>query len=184
VEPPKKDDEDEGFDVTGPALDPSGTLEGRGRLTPVAPAPPRAPRPRAEALELEERPPRAQTDYVPPPPPPKARPPAGGQGGAGRLFLALLVLAGLGAGGWYFFLREKPAPARAPIAVVVLISSEPSGAAVSVEGTPVGVTPWAADNTWAPGPVNVTITHPGYRPWSGSFRGGRPARLEARLQRR
>ncbi len=183
MEPPKKDEDDEGFDLTGPALDASGNVDGRGRLAPVGPAPPRAPRPWAEPLELEPRPPRAETDYVPPPPPPKPRQPSGGEG-AGRLLLWLLVLAGLGAGGWYYFLKDKQPPAHTPVAVVVLISSEPSGAAVSVEGTPVGVTPWAADNTWGPGPVNVTITHPGYRPWNGSFPGGRPARLEARLQRR
>jgi len=90
----------------------------------------------------------------------------------------------LGAGGWYFFFTQKAPPGYVPPAVVVLISSEPVGAAVSVEGTAVGVTPWAADNTWPAGPVNVTVTYPGYRPWSGTFRGGRPARLEARLQRR
>ena len=98
-------------------------------------------------------------------------------------WLALLVLAALVAGGWYFFLA-KPQPAPRAAAVVVFITSDPTGAQVSVEGSPLGVTPWAADNTWPNGPVNVTLTASGHRPWTGTFSGGRPARLEVRLQKR
>ena len=179
MEPPEKDEE-EGFQPTG-ALDSSGTLESRN---PLARRPGPAPRKaQLEPLELEERAPRPTTDYVPPPAPPTPRLPRRG-GGGGVLLLFLLVLAGLGAGGWYLFFKPKTSRLYVPVAVVVLVTSDPLGASVSVEGTPVGVTPWATDNTWPRGPVNVTLTHPGYRPWTGTFPGGRPARLEAKLQRR
>ncbi|MGO8969571.1 MAG: PEGA domain-containing protein [Myxococcaceae bacterium] len=178
MEPPEKDEDE--FEPLGPAMDASGQLEGQSGAAPRAPLRHRPPR--AEPLELAERPPRPETDFVPPPPPPKPRLPSGG--GTGGPALVLLLLAIAGAGGWYFFLRSKTPANRVPVAVVVFITSEPLGASVSVEGTPVGVTPWAADNIWPPGPVNVTVARPGYRPWSGTFHGGRPARLEVRLQRR
>ncbi len=180
MEPPEKDED--AFEPMGPALDASGQLDGASGPSPATPRPRRQGPPRVEPLELAERPKRPETDYVPVPPPPKPRVPSGGGMGGGWLVLLLLALAG--AGGWYFFLRAKTSANHVPVAVVVLITSEPLGATVTVEGTAVGVTPWAADNLWPAGPVNVTLSYPGYRPWSGTFHGGRPARLEARLQRR
>jgi eukaryotic-like serine/threonine-protein kinase len=194
VDPKDDNKEDEPFDFSGKTLDADGNLESPA-AAPAAPRPsqvsrPRVPpkeveleeRPRAPALELEARPVRPEADYVPPPP---ARAQPGPQGASLAPWLALLVLAGLGAAGFYYFLaKPKGPPPRAPVALVILITSEPTGAAVSVEGSPVGVTPWAADNIWAKGPVNVTLTAPGYRPWTGTFSGGRPARLEAHLQKR
>jgi hypothetical protein len=195
VDPKDDSKEDQAFDFTGGSLDADGNFK-----SPVpAPAPaasrpsrvsrPRPPpqpleleeRPKAPALELEARAPRPEADFVPPPP---ARAPANIHGGSLTPWLALVLVAGLAAGGWYYFLGKTKVPTRAPVAVVVLITSEPTGAQVSVEGSPMGVTPWAADNTWSKGPVNVTLTAPGYRPWTGTFSGGRPARLEARLQKR
>jgi eukaryotic-like serine/threonine-protein kinase len=174
VPPPEQDDD--AFLPTGPTLGMDGNLEG------TAPAPrPRAPsRPRPtapEVLELAERPPPPPTDYVPPPSPPPARVPSR----VPRSLFALLLLAGLGAGGW--FLRGYLPTVRSA-AAVVLINSEPSGAMVRVQGTEVGTTPWAADNLWGPGPVEVEVSRPGYRTWSGSFRGGGAARLDVRLQKR
>jgi len=67
---------------------------------------------------------------------------------------------------------------------VVLITSEPPGAVVRIEGAEVGTTPWAADNAWGPGAVRVEVSRPGYRTWTGTFGGGAPARLEVRLQKR
>jgi eukaryotic-like serine/threonine-protein kinase len=191
----KDDKSEEGpFDYAGRTLDADGKLESPAG---AAPAPPRLSRigrpvpppqelelevrPKAAPLELEARPVKPEADYVPPPP---ARAPATVHGGSAAPWLALLVVAALAAAGWYYFLAKPKVPPRAPIAVVVLITSEPTGAQVSVEGSPMGVTPWAADNTWAKGPVNVTLTAPGYRPWTGTFSGGRPARLEAHLQKR
>jgi hypothetical protein len=199
MEPPEKHDEDEPFVTTGPTLDAEGNLEAAAQpvephrssvLRPLPPSGQPEPeleleleeRPRAVPLELEARAPRPETHYVPPPAPP---PPRLNTGPSAGPLLLLLVLGILGASAtYYFFFRVKEAPAKRPIAVTITITSEPSGAAVNVEGTPVGVTPWATDNIWATGPVNVTLTLPGYRPWSGSFPGARPARLEARLQRR
>jgi eukaryotic-like serine/threonine-protein kinase len=193
VEPKDDDSKDEPFDFSGKTLDADGNLASPASA-PARPRPSRVTRPRAAhpqleleerdkapALELEARPARADTDYVPPPATRQPRP----HGPSLAPGLALLVLAALGAAGWYYFLaKPKGPPPRAPVAVVILVTSEPTGAEVSVEGSPMGVTPWAADNTWAKGPVNVTLTAPGYRPWTGTFPGGRPARLEAHLQRR
>jgi eukaryotic-like serine/threonine-protein kinase len=194
VDPKDDDTQDESFDFSGKTLDADGNLESpagvpaarrSSRVSRPRPAHPEldlVERPKVPALELEARPPRADTDYVPPPPP---RAPPRTHGPSFAPWLTLLVLGALGAAGWYYFLaKPKGPPPRVPIAVVILVTSEPTGAAVSVEGSPVGVTPWAADNTWAKGPVNVTLTAPGYRPWTGTFAGGRPARLEAHLQKR
>jgi hypothetical protein len=186
----KQDTEDEPFDFSGKSLDAEGNLQSRAQPVEV-PTPTRSRpsptevelevQPQAPALELEARPPPAETDYVQPPAPLRPSAPSHGLGP----WPALLLLAALGTGGWYFFFgRPKPPPSRVPIAVVILITSEPTGAQVTIGGTVLGVTPWAVDNTWSPGPVSVTLTAPGYRPWTGSFQGGRPARLEVRLQRR
>jgi eukaryotic-like serine/threonine-protein kinase len=190
----KKDDtEDEPFDFSGKTLDADGNLASPSGAPPLPPpSPPARTRIRHEELELEERPlapppelearaPRPEADYLPPPGPARPKPSAPSAGP----WLALLVVVALGAAGWYYFFgQSKAPPPRAPIAVVVFITSEPTGAEVSVEGSPVGVTPWAADNIWDKGPVNVTLTAPGYRPWTGTFPGGRPARLAVHLQRK
>jgi eukaryotic-like serine/threonine-protein kinase len=158
--------------------------------------PPAPVRPEHNELELEERPakhapleleaprPHAESDYVPPRAPRRQSAPGGG--GSGRWLVLLLVLAALAGGGYYYFFGQTPKgpPPRPKIAITITVTSEPSGAAVNVEGAPVGTTPWAADNIWARGPVNVSLTLPGYRPWTGTFPGGRPARLEARLLKR
>lgn len=194
MDPKEKDSEDEPFDFSGKTLDADGKLvPGAGAASSPAPSRisrTRLPRqeleleerPQAPALELEERPPPAPADYVAPP----ARETPAAQRSSGLSpWPLLLVIAAVGGGAWYYFFgRPKPPPARAPAAVVILIKSEPSGAQVSVEGTPVGVTPWAADNTWEAGPVHVTLTAPGYHAWTGTFAGAQPARLEAHLQRK
>jgi serine/threonine-protein kinase len=199
LEPPEKPEEDEPFTTTGPTLDAEGNLESKGdpasrahRSSVLRPQPVSGSRelnleleerPRTPPLELEATAPRAEADYVPPPAPAG---PGLNNGPSGWPILLVLVLGLLGAGAWYYFFASagKGPPPRHPIAITITITSEPNGAAVSVEGTKVGLTPWAVDNTWGPGPVHVIITLPGYRPWSGTFPGGQPARLEARLQRR
>jgi serine/threonine-protein kinase len=197
LEPPEKHDEDEPFVTTGPTINTEGNLESAPEpvephrssvLRPAAPA--HAPQAdlelassrQAAPLELEARAPHPATDYVPPPAPKPVR----ASSGPSPWPLLLLLVLGIGGGyaTYYFFFRAKGPPPRAAIALTITITSVPNGAAVSVEGTSVGSTPWAADNIWAEGPVNVSVTLPGYRPWTGTFPGGRPARLEARLQRR
>jgi hypothetical protein len=182
VPPPEQDDD--AFTPTGPALGADGKLE-RPASAPLrtphtsALRPPRAASPATpEVLELAERPRPAPTDYVPPPPPPEAHPPSR----APLSLFALLLLAGLAAGGWFawgYWRTTHPTPAA-----LVFINSEPSGATVRLGGTEVGTTPWAADNAWGPGPVQVEVSRPGYRTWTGSFAGGGPAHLNVRLQKR
>jgi len=192
MDPPKKDEEEDAFTFTGKTLDADGNVESvetttkthrRVRVAARMDAPAHVPEAsgKPQELELEARPQRAEADYVPLPPPPSPGTSSGGRSS----WPLLLVLALMIGGAWYYFFGKKQEPpARARIAVTITITSEPEGASVSVEGTPVGVTPWASDNLWQPGPVNVTVTHAGYRPWSGTFQGGRPARIEARMQRR
>jgi eukaryotic-like serine/threonine-protein kinase len=190
VDPKDDTPDDEPFESSGRTLDAEGNLESPAgapavpRLSRISrPRPPQEfeleARPKAPALELEARPVRPESDYVPPP----MRAPASTRGPSPAPMLALLVVAALVAAGWYHFWAKPKTTPRAP-AVVVFITSEPTGAEVSVEGSPLGVTPWAADNTWPNGPVNVTLTAAGHRPWTGTFSGGRPARLVVRLQKR
>jgi eukaryotic-like serine/threonine-protein kinase len=192
MEPPKKDEEEDSFTFTGKTLDADGNVETLESTTKTHrrvrvaarldnPELELVERSKPKELELEARPKRAETDYVPPSAPSNPGVSSGGRSG----WPILLVIALMIGGAWYYFFGQpKGPPPHARIAVTITITSEPNGAAVSVEGTPVGVTPWAVDNAWGPGPVNVSVTAPGYRPWSGTFPGGRPARLEARLQRR
>lgn len=66
---------------------------------------------------------------------------------------------------------------------VLSIRSEPSGATVLVDGVEIGVTPMAIDNTYPPRSVSVQLKLKGYRPWTGSFMGGRKADVDAELKR-
>lgn len=175
------DKDDEHFTFTGPSLDAEGKLIQRSpaaermqRIERPTPASPRRP----EALELEARPARADTDYVPPPPPPPVRIPTR----IPWLPVFVLLIGALLAGG--YFVRGRVKPQRPAPSPVVFITSEPPGAVVRIEGNEVGTTPWAADNAWGPGPVRVEVSRPGYRTWTGTFGGGAPARLEVRLQKR
>jgi eukaryotic-like serine/threonine-protein kinase len=174
------DQDDERFTFTGPSLDADGKLSQRTpageRMQRIERASP-APR-RPEALELEERPARADTDYVPAPPPPPVRIPTRVPW---LLVFTVLLAAALAVG---YLARGRPRSQRPLPSPVVFITSEPPGATVRVEGTEVGTTPWAADNAWGPGAVHVELSRAGYRTWSGTFGGGAPARIEVRLQKR
>ena len=167
------------------------------------------------SLELAERPARppvGDSSFAPPPveghapvftpaPPPR-------RGWAGRLLrgLALAALVSALAGAavlWKLGGLPAPQPRSAPpaegaprteyalqgtqgmAAPVLLVSSEPSGATVRVDGVVKGTTPLALDNHYAPGrEVRVELTLRGHRPWSGTFRGGEAATLDAQLRRR
>src|SRR5271167_1232484 len=111
-------------------MDAEGKLEGRDGPPAARRTPGRALEQRIQALELAERPPPPTSDYVPPP--------------AVRVrrwtpywssWLTLLTLVVLAAGLWLYFGRSTAAPAhtRAAAAVVILITSDPVGATVSVE---------------------------------------------------
>lgn len=167
-----------------------------------------------DALELADRPARPPVDeasFAPPPvegyapvitpaPPPR-------RGWVGRLLLGLALaavvsalagaavlwkLGGLGAGP-----AGAPRAGDAPRteyalqgtqgmgAPVLLVNSEPSGATVRVDGVVKGTTPLALDNHYTQGrEVRVELTLRGHRPWTGTFRGGEAATLDAQLRRR
>jgi TonB family protein len=63
------------------------------------------------------------------------------------------------------------------------ISSDPPGATVRVDGTPVGQTPFS-DARLKPGSHRVELTREGFEPWSGAITvlAGKKARVDARLR--
>jgi len=105
---------------------------------------------------------------------------------------ALLPVAGAGLFIWG---RLRPAvpplllsetvQSEAPALSSVNIDSEPSGAAVFIDGQEAGTTPLLTTNTFPTGKsVRVRVTLPGYRPWVGVLRGGANAKLRAQLLHR
>ena len=71
----------------------------------------------------------------------------------------------------------------APATGAAEISSEPPGAAVRIDGTPVGQTPFV-DPKMKSGAHRVEVLKDGYEPWSGSVtvQAGKRARVDARLR--
>jgi TonB family protein len=63
------------------------------------------------------------------------------------------------------------------------ISSDPTGAIVHIDGTPVGQTPFV-DSRLKAGTHKVEIVKDGFEPWSGSLsvQAGKRARVDARLK--
>jgi serine/threonine-protein kinase len=134
----------------------------------------------AGALELEERGPRAESPWEP------ERVPRNWGRKLGRLVTAVLVVAALGGGGVWLWPRIQPSLKRAMgsgAAPMVSIQSEPEGATVLVDGTPVGETPLMMDNVYPERPIPVQLKRKGYRVWTGTFAGGEAATLDVRLQR-
>jgi eukaryotic-like serine/threonine-protein kinase len=141
----------------------------------------------AEALELEQRGPREETLWDP-----KARFPWG------RWVVRLGVVAGLVVGGimaWPHLqrmlpsaqrlvrdaMRERPPATPAPL----IVTSQPDGARVRINGEERGTTPLVMDNDFPPGAeVSMEVTLPGYKPWKGTFTGSAPAQFDLRLQKR
>ncbi len=111
-------------------------------------------------------------------------------------FLTIVTLLVAGAG---FFIRGRlrPAPpppvpqpaetleSEAPAPGSVHIDSEPSGAAVFIDGQEAGTTPLLITNAFPAGKsVKVRVTLPGYRPWFGVLQRGGNAKLSAQLRHR
>ena len=71
----------------------------------------------------------------------------------------------------------------APATGAAEIASEPSGATVRIDGTPVGQTPFADPNIKT-GTHKVEVVKDGFEPWSGTLtvQAGKRARLDARLR--
>ncbi len=140
-----------------------------------------------EQLELQERQVRSETMWEP-----ERRSPWS------RWALRLGVLAVLGAAG-YFALphlqRLLPGAHEAvrgtldPSSVIELpplvVRSQPEGAQVRIDGVDKGTTPLMMDNEYPQGvEISVQVSLPGYKPWKGTFAGGAPAQLDAKLQKR
>lgn len=136
-----------------------------------------------EELELVDRGPRQGTAYEPP----KRRI----QWGRPLALIAtLLLLVGAGV---VAYPHLRPLISRAFYTSLyssgakqmplLSIQSEPEGALVTIDGTEIGTTPLVLDNTYPQLKISVQITLKGYKPWKGSFTGGEPASLEAKLKR-
>ncbi len=178
---------DKGGFLDGPSLDIDGRLEQRiGGVEPLAPkpedfAPPVLPSPELEVRDRPKPPKPVMIDDVP------------RSTWAIKLVVALFVV---GIATFVLVLKFRPTiavpegvhPSRfvdsfgQAAAGHVLITSSPSGAAVSINGEQLGVTPWAADNRWS-GEVKVTLSARGYKVWAGTFAGGSTQTLDVQLKK-
>jgi hypothetical protein len=77
--------------------------------------------------------------------------------------------------------KEKRVFTPAP---TLLVLSEPAGATVLINGTEVGLTPWAGDNVWPKEPLRIELRKAGYKPWQGLTMGGKQDTLDATLRKR
>ncbi len=159
----------------------------------AAPAPvtdPRAPlqsvlEMKEEELELTERAPRPESDFVPID---TAEPRLRRRWGRTMALVAipLLVLGGVVVALPQFSkqlgtFRFSPGPRSA--VGMLSIQSEPSGATVTVDGTVLGTTPLAVDNIYPAQDIPMKVTLKGYKPWTGTFTGGEPVSLEVKLRK-
>lgn len=96
------------------------------------------------------------------------------------LVIAVVVVALVAGGVFWWRARGVESTSAAGL---LSVTSSPSGAAVMVEGKEVGRTPYFSDNRWG-GSVAIEVSAPGYRKWSGTFEGGRDAKVEVTLARK
>lgn len=97
-----------------------------------------------------------------------------------RVALVMVVVVGLVAGGLFWW---RAGGVETGAAGLLSVTSNPSGAAVTIEGKEVGRTPFFSDNRWG-GTAAIELSLSGYRNWSGAFEGGRDAKLEVTLVRK
>ncbi len=190
----------------GPALDASGKLVGSAPAPSVDMSPlllsaaeelhPPAPDARPlmhlspeEPLALAQRAPRQEVDVFALADAEAARLRRRKLLGRVAMTLALLVVVG-GAGMGVMrsglslsdVLDRLPTPSGQQ--GLLSVQSEPPGATVSVNGTELGITPLVMDNTYPRGrEIPMKVTLPGYKPWTGTFTGGKAASLDIRLRR-
>jgi serine/threonine protein kinase len=140
-----------------------------------------------EKLELQEREARPETMWEP-----QRRSPWG------RWVPRLGLLAVIGAAGFFalpHLQRLLPGAQDAMRSTLgasstielppLVIRSQPEGATVRVDGVDRGTTPLVMDNEYPQGTeISVQVSMPGYKPWKGTFTGGAPATLDAKLQKR
>ncbi len=182
---PEKDrDDDEPF-ASAVTIDRDGNIEGLHTARDPRPLetwerPKPAPAPEAP-LELAREPPPPEDPLPPPPSHSRALL-------AGVLGAALLLTA---AGIFALVHRGPPAPAAsAPLPdesgpPAMTIESEPSGAAVFLDGEELGHTPLLGQNPLAAGAKGkLRLSLDGYAPWSAAIDGGRKLSLRAKLSRK
>lgn len=184
--------------MAGAELDASGRLvrSGGPRRSREAPDPATPPPPEEVELATDT------SQYWQPPPmePPKpfdptpAYEPLPGRYQAPRRGVPVKLLAVvallLGAGGAYLYFSPErmrvrlPSLGTVPQQAILLITSEPDGARVKINGQVVGTTPYSQDNIYPEdAELKVEVSLRGYKPWTGTFRGGQSATLEAQLRR-
>lgn len=140
----------------------------------------------ADQLHLEDRPRREETLWTP-----KRRSPWL------RRALSLVAMGALVAGGFLAWPHLAPLLPRAERVVrgaltanptkppPLIISSQPSGARVVIDGKDKGTTPLLMDNDYPPGEeISFEVTLRGYKPWKGSFIGNAPGQFDVDLQKR
>lgn len=167
-----------------PQLDASGRVVDKAHAKAGAPPPAAFEPPKMTDAELElARVPRKPGEWVDTGPyrdDPSKR-------GVNKGLVAVILLAVLGAGAVAAFMvfptlqRKLPLPVTPAKALVV--SSNPGGASVVVEGSVIGVTPYAGDNRWK-GRPKVELRLNGYETFYGSFEGGRDQSISATLKKK
>lgn len=173
---------------SGPALSADGTLEGRfGRVESAGAQP-------EERLELADVAPRVREPRIEVfRPVQAARSPTQRLAFKFVLALALVGLLGLGA---LLYLQPKLDAFEVPEGVrestlfdslgssqhPLIISSNPTGATIVIEGTTIGQTPWAGENRWVGSP-KLVLRRPGYKDWQGTFTGDQPQTLDVQLKK-
>jgi serine/threonine-protein kinase len=153
-----------------PALDRDGRLVGPVPAVAerVSPTDPQAP------LELDVPAPAPSGERAEPTPT-RAHPVRIGR------WVALGVAIAVAAGAFALWKKLPLIGAGAP--PTLLISSSPWGATVRINGAPVGLTPYAADNRWH-GRTPVELQLQGYQLYETTFEGGAAVELRATLRRR
>lgn len=181
MSPPSEDD---GPELRGPQLGADGKLTG-----PLPKRSPQAPMPEVRVgdaqegrfanLELVEK--EEKLPYVEPGPyRPELKP-------SRRLpWVLALGFAALGVGVGFALWKVPTLQRELPVLPLgprptVFIQSTPSGAAVRLGGAVVGVTPYAADNTYS-GDVPWSLSLAGHQVASGKLKGGVEQRLSVTLK--
>lgn len=189
-------DADEEWTPQGPVLDVSGKLEGQGSK-PVVPPAPRAPRaanddvlelqwdnrrdaaPIAAPVSLQKEVPLEKEKSVAqpkPPPQPSSFP--------WRWMVGAILVFGAAAAAYITWIPPPNAKPSSGKAIPILqIESEPSGAAIYINGEKMGETPFFIENQYATASMEVRVVKKHYQPWNGTFIGGRNAQIHAVLKR-
>jgi len=95
--------------------------------------------------------------------------------------LVLALVAALGAAA-LLYLQLRPAPPAPARITTILITSDPAGASVQIDGAVVGTTPYSVQNTLPPGPHPVQLDKEGFAATRASVQGGQQTWLALELK--